>query len=252
MDKNQILKEAKKTIENIKAVQSTLDGYQLRLEKIVENLEYENFKKEKLLKSDVTNILAVLDKEAVKENQYEAIVLEDGSQKEKSKKDKSFNLSSVVIFILAVLLLIFSTFVTVNKYNPDAKFFNHYVYAYQASNMEPEVENNALVFIKSVKNQNLSKGDNIAYKTSKDSIKILKIDLEVENEKDSYIASSINHSFEDSEKILKIEMLGKVTKSFAALGGVLLVLQDNLWLVYVVSFLLILISFLLNNKSKSN
>ena len=74
MDKNQILKEAKKTIENIKAVQSTLDGYQLRLEKIVENLEYENFKKEKLLKSDVTNILAVLDKEAVKENQYEAIV----------------------------------------------------------------------------------------------------------------------------------------------------------------------------------
>ena len=39
MDKNQILKEAKETIENIKAAQATLDGYLLRLEKIVENLE---------------------------------------------------------------------------------------------------------------------------------------------------------------------------------------------------------------------
>lgn len=247
MDKNQILKEAKETIENIKAAQATLDGYLLRLEKIVENLEYENFKKEKLLKSDVTNILAVLDKEEVKDSIQEESFIEDNSQ-----KDKGYSVSSILIFILAVLLLIFSTFVTVNKYNADAKFFNHYVYTYQASNMEPEVENNSLVFIKSVKNQNLSKGDNIAYKTSKDSIKILKIDLEVENENDTYLASSINHSFEDSEKILKIEMLGKVTKTFSSLGAILLVLQDNLWLVYVVSFLLILISYLLNNKSKSD
>ncbi|HZJ85869.1 MAG TPA: hypothetical protein VFC83_01990, partial [Erysipelotrichaceae bacterium] len=77
MDKNQILKEAKETIENIKAAQATLDGYLLRLEKIVENLEYENFKKEKLLKSDVTNILAVLDKEEVKDSIQEESFIED-------------------------------------------------------------------------------------------------------------------------------------------------------------------------------
>lgn len=246
MDKNQILKEAKEAIENIKTAQTTLDTYLLRLEKIVESLEYENFKKEKLLKSDVTNILAALDKEEVIEDEKEKLPVE-----EEIKKDKKHSISAILMFSLGIILLISSSFITVNKYNPDAKFFNHYVYAYQASNMEPEVKNSSLVFIKAIKNQDLAKGDNIAYKTSKASIKILKIDAKLEDEKDGFLASSINHSFEDSEKILRIEMLGQVVMTIASLGAIIIVLQENLWLVYVVSFLLILISYLVNSRSKS-
>ena len=242
MDKTQILKEAKETIENIKSVQTTLDSYLLRLEKIVANLEYENLKKEKLLKSDVTNILAVLDKED--------LVVEDLIKVDNRKKEKSNSLLAILIFIIGGLLLISSIFITVNKYDPDAKLFNYYTYVYQASNMEPVVSNNSLVLLKDVKNQEVIIGDNIAYKTSPKTIKIVKITAKAEGVEDGYMAASINHNFEDSEEILRVEILGKVYKSFVSLGAVLLVLQDNLWLLYLMSFLVILIGYLINNKSK--
>lgn len=245
MDKNQILKEAKEAIENVKAAQATLDTYLLRLEKIVDNLEYENLKKEKLLKSDVSNILAVLEQSNAK-NKVDKPVIE-----ERIKKDKNFSLSAILIFILGLTLLVVSSFITVNKYNPDTKFFNHYLYAYQASNMEPEVSNNSLVFIKGIKNQELKEGDNIAYKTGLNSIKVVKLSKKLEEKQDAYLAFSINHSFEDSEEILKNEVLGKVVFTLTSLGAIVLVLQDNLWLLYVTAFLIILISYLIKNKSKS-
>ncbi len=163
MDKKQILEEAKATIDNINAAQATLDEYLLRLKHLVEKLELETLKKEQLTMADVVNIqnnlkdidskVNIEDDEKVSETDTLAVF--DKSEEEiveiKSKSKNGFLVNGLIF--LGVIALSLSLFLTVKKVNPNFKLFNHFVYNYSESNMEPLIESNSLVIIRKLAKQ---------------------------------------------------------------------------------------------------
>lgn len=282
MDKNEIIKEAQATIKNINEAKETLDSYLSRLEDIVENLEFETLKKEKLMMSDIKNIQEKLketefeQREALEDEVDKALELdyeEDSIErlhkespkekiktkskrkfkkkksKTKSSKSNAFTVNTLIFF--GILFLALSLFLNVKKVNPDFKVLSHYIYSYQDTNMEPEVSFNSLVIIEKLQGEEVSIGNNLSYKLDNENIKIVKVSELVDNRQDTYKTKSISHLFDDEETLLRSEVLGRVKFVAPIIGGVFITLVDNLWLIYLISALFLLIAYLLNNKSNN-
>lgn len=261
MDKKDIVREAKATIDNIESAQTTLDNYLRRLENIVERLEFEDLKRERLTMSDVENIQDKLkDSETVlKSNEdLEIKTFKPNEPKDqdndKEKKPVKFDMKRgkgfIVNFIifLGIIFLSLALFLTVKKVSPNYNFFNNYIYNYNDTNMENDIEYNSLVVINKLGRQNIKVNDDIAYKHDHDQIKIVRVTELIDNKQNEYKTKSISHIFEDEEILKRSEVLGKVKYTAPVLGGIFAVLVTNFWLVYLISGLLLIIAYLLNNR----
>lgn len=276
MDKKQILKEAKDTIDNIKEVQTSLDSYLRRLENIVEKIEFESFKKENLTSTDVAKIQEKLkaSEEEMTKNQVDlekevdqaldnvkdvgtkAVIVKDekkvkSKQKKvkRSKKQKASGFLVNFLIIIGILSLVLTLFLNVKKVKPDINIFDHYIYSYQDSNMEPEVEYNSLVIINKLKKQPVLVNDNLSYKINDDSVKIVNVNELVDNRQDTFKVKSISHQFEDEEVLTRQETLGRIVYILPVIGGIFTTLINNLWLMYLISGLFLIIAYLLNIKT---
>lgn len=261
MDKKDVVREAKATIDNIKSAQTTLDNYLRRLENIVERLEFEDLKRERLTMSDVENIQDKLKASETALESSEDLEIKTFKPNEnkdqdndKEKKPVQFDMKKgngfVVNFVifLGVVFLSLSLFLTVKKVSPNYNFFNNYVYNYNDTNMENDIKYNSLVVINKLGRQDLEVNDDIAYKYDRDQIKIVRVVELIDNKQNEYKTKSISHIFEDEDILKRSEVLGKVKYTTPVLGGIFAVLVANFWLVYLISGLLLLIAYLLNNR----
>ena len=71
----------------------------------------------------------------------------------------------------------------------------------------------------------------------------------VDNKQNAYKTASISHIFDDEQVLLRSEVIGKIKYVIPVLGGIFITLINNLWLMYIISVLILMIAFLLNNKS---
>ncbi len=272
MDKNEILKQAKMTIDNIDKAQATLDQYSNRLKGIVEKLEAETVKKEKLTLADVNNIN---DKLKGKTDQSVSFLNDniEGETFNHTKKPpvemvkfepvkanepvvlikvKNHNFLISVMLFLAIIAIASSALLTIKALKPDVRFFNHYVYNYEKTNMEPDINNESLIIVKKLDNDNLKVNDLIVYKLDKQTIKSVKVSELIDGNQAKILAKSVNNMFDDEELLIRSEIIGKVKYAIPVVGGVLSTLLNNLWLIYLISGLCLLIAFMLNGKSEKN
>lgn len=269
MDKKEILKEAKATIDNINAAQETLNKYLKRLETIVEKLEYQNFKQEKLTISDVENIQEKIktSEDENKEKGLSKAINEDlnetesfnlakkaevanktaTSQVKKNRKNKNGFLSNLLI-VVGILFLAFSLVLTIKKVDPNFRFFDHYVYNYDNTNMTREIEKNSLVLIKKLHKDEIVVDDNVAFKDGVDSIKIVQVSEVVDEVSKKYQTKSLSRLNEDEEILERSEILGKVAYTIPLIGVIIYTLIQNLWLIYVISGLIFIIAYLVSKK----
>lgn len=260
MDKKDVVREAKATIDNIKSAQTTLDNYLRRLENIVERLEFEDLKRERLTMSDVENIqekLKISDVVFASDENLEPKTFksnEESVHDDKVKDPIKFNMKKgkgfIVNFLifLGIIFLSLSLFLTVKRVNPNYNFFNNYIYNYNDTNMEDDIKYNSLVIVSKLKREDLKVNDDIAYKQDHDQIKIVRVVELIDNKQNEFKTKSISHIFEDEDILKRSEVLGKVKYTTPILGGVFAVLVSNFWLVYLISGLLLLIAYLLNNR----
>lgn len=272
MDKNEILKQARATIDNIDKAQATLDQYANRLKVIVEKLEDETVKKEKLTLADVNNIK---DKLKAKTNESVSFLSDDieGQTFNHVKKQpvemakyepvkpveppvvvkhRNYSFLIGIMLFLGVIAVLMSTALTAKALKPDMLFFNHYVYNYQKTNMEPNISSESLIIVKNLKEDSLKTNDFIVYKLDKQNIKVAQVSELLDNGQAKFRVKSINNMFDDEEMLIRSEIIGKVKYAIPIIGGVLSTLINNLWLLYLISGLCLLIAFMLNGKSDKN
>ena len=245
MDKKEILKEAKLTIENIKKAQDTLDSYTKRLEKIISKLEEESLKKEKLTKDDVNKINYQLTKneKVVKESSIQPKTKADDSEIMSKSKNKKIVFSILISF--ASVFLFLSLFLSIKAFKPDIKIFNHYIYSYRENNMPENIPYNSLVIFEKVKNKPIKVNDKVFYKQINDSIKSKEVKEII---KDQYLIKSEESVFDDSELLYKNEIMGRLKFQVNKLGGIMQALISNIWLVYTITVLLFITSLVISKK----
>ena len=255
MDKKDVLKEAKATINSIKSAQTTLDNYLRRLEHIVEKLEFEDLKREHLTLSDVENInekIKAADEALESDIDHKKIVFKpDEIQADKTEEfdNKTGGRFAVYsLLVVGILLLTMSLFLTVKKVSPNYNFFNHYIYNYSETNMENDIPFNSLVVISKLNRQDLEVLDDVAYKQGIESVKIVRVVEVVDDKQDSYKTESISHIFDEPEVLMRSEVLGRIKYTIPVLGGIFSILVDNFWLVYLISGSILLIAYLLNKR----
>lgn len=223
MDERKTLDEAKSTLENLKNIQETLDGYVVRVEKVITDLEVELYGEKQLTQADINIITGV---------QPEEELIETTPVKKSRLKFAFF----MFLAIISLLISVFTTYISSNQLIS----FNEVNYIiYKQKNVEPTITPNA--FIKLANINEVVENDYVAYYTTHDVIRIKQFSEIVDG---TYLLTNSNQLISGTEEVAEDKMIGVVVNVDNTLGNLFVALISFKLLIYILTVLLFVIAFL--------
>lgn len=223
MDERKTLDEVKSTLENLKNIQETLDGYVVRVEKVITDLEVELYGEKQLTQADINIITGV---------QPEEELIETTPVKKSRLKFAFF----MFLAIISLLISVFTTYISSNQLIS----FNEVNYIiYKQKNVEPTITPNA--FIKLANINEVVENDYVAYYTTHDVIRIKQFSEIVDG---TYLLTNSNQLISGTEEVAEDKMIGVVVNVDNTLGNLFVALISFKLLIYILTVLLFVIAFL--------
>lgn len=247
MDEKQVLKEAKKTIDNINAAQETLDMYLKRLDKIVLQLEHDIYTEEHLTLKDIQVINTKLDhviehqkidsETLTKTLEQKKILIEEDLEIKPKKKRINF----LMIFALLILLLSLLLHFVMSK--PVINVFDSKYIVYELSDMEPSIPMNSLLKIE--QKQDPVVDDLVVYENRFDQLRIKQYQ---ESKEDVLVLINKNNNFKSEEEVNKEKVVGVVSKFYPTQGKIIHALNSSILLMYALSVILFILGVALRKE----
>jgi len=156
---------------------------------------------------------------------------------------------SDVLFSLAIVMILFVVLFSGTESGMPKTIFNYSYFTVVSPSMQDEIPQGSFILVKSIDPHKLKVGDNITYMADRSisvTHKIIKI---YENYDNSGVlgfqTKGVNNTNPDQDIVYEANIVGKVVFVLPIFGLVLSHLSENVFLVFIVFGLCVLLSFLL-------
>jgi len=172
----------------------------------------------------------------------------DAVKKPKKKRKNAFLILSDVIFYAAVVFILF-TIATSSQNGSPRMFWGYSYFTVLTSSMQSEIPKGSFILVKQVEPGELKVGDDITYIRSDNNTVTHKIINIYTNYADSgelgFQTQGVNNALPDENVVYAQNVVGKVVYSVPRLGAFITNLRANIFYVFLVFGLMILMSFVL-------
>ena len=174
------------------------------------------------------------------------------STKHSTKGRGTFTSISDMLFSLAIIMILFVVLVPGSDDGIPKSMFNYSYYTVETPSMQDEIPQGSFILVKSIDPQKLRIGDNITFLAEHNTAVTHKIVAIYENYDNSGAigvqTQGVNNANPDREIVHEASIVGKVVFVVPVFGTVLSYLSDNVFLVFTIFGLCVLLSFLLRGK----
>lgn len=159
------------------------------------------------------------------------------------KKRKHTKISRIIIYLILIVMtyniLIIGISSILNK--TGKSFLGFRAYIITTESMKPHINSGDVVLIKKVKEKNLKVGEVVSFKQD-DGIITHRIIEVTKNEqgKTEYVTKGDNNNVEDERKIRPEEILGRKVLRIPSFGKVIMVLQDEVYIILIIILILLI------------
>jgi len=175
----------------------------------------------------------------------------------KSKRSKKgrelFTAISDMLFSLAIVIILFTVLISGTDSGVPKSIFNYYYFTVVSPSMQDEIPQGSFILVKQVDPLELKKGDNITYRVDRSATVTHKIVDIYENYDNSgargFQTKGVNNLSSDRNIIYEANVVGKVILVLPFFGTVLSQLSENIFLIFIIFGLCVLLSFLLRGVS---
>jgi len=172
------------------------------------------------------------------------------SKRESAKKTTAiFTFVSNAIFYLAVVLILLTVLTTGADAGVPKTIFGYSYYTVLSQSMQDEIPKGSFILVKSVNPQVIKAGDTITYMRDRNTSVTHKVVDIYENYNNSgsrgFQTMGVNNSAPDADIVRETSVVGKVVFVLPAVGAIMSSLAANVYLVFIIFGLCVVISFCL-------
>jgi len=164
----------------------------------------------------------------------------------------TFTTVSDMLFSMAIIMILFVALVPGSDDGVPKSIFNYSYFTVETPSMQDEIPQGSFILVKSINPQKLREGDNITYLAEHNTAVTHKVVAIYENYDNSGAigiqTKGVNNANPDRDIVNEASIVGKVVFVFPVFGTVLSYLSDNVFLVFTIFGLCVLLSFLLRGK----
>jgi len=164
-------------------------------------------------------------------------------------KRRLFTAISDMLFSLAIAMILFVVLVPGTDDGTPKSIFNYSYFTVISPSMQDEIPQGSFILVKYTDPLELMPGDNITYMSDRSTSVTHKI-VEIYENYDSsgargFLTKGVNNHNPDRDVVYEADVVGKVIFVLPVLGVVLQFLSENVFLVFIIFGLCVLLSFLL-------
>jgi signal peptidase len=164
------------------------------------------------------------------------------------KKRGILSVSSNILFFLAIFVILIAIFTSGSGDGAPKEFLGYYYHVAKTSSIENEVQSGALILAYEPNPQTLKVGDNITFirgGAAAVTYKIVKIEENYDNNGARRFTTKGISNYPDIEIIYEPDIVGKAILVIPVAGAFISALDEDIFLVFIISGLLLLLSFFL-------
>jgi signal peptidase len=179
-----------------------------------------------------------------------AEVLDRLSIPKRSKKRRGlFAAISDIVFSLAIIMILFVVLISGSDRGQPKSFFSYSYFAVVTASMQDEIPQGSFILVKQMDPTALEVGDNITYMVDQSTSVTHKV-VDIYEDYDSsgargFKTKGVNNANPDKEIVYEANVVGKVVLVLPVVGAFLTNLSENVFLVFIIFGLCILLSFVL-------
>jgi len=175
---------------------------------------------------------------------------EQKKAKIRSPKIRGFAASvSDILFSLAIVMILFVVLISGTEDGTPRAIFNYSYFTVVSPSMQDEIPQGSFILVKHINPNKLKEGDNITYMADRGTSVTHKIVGIYENYDNSgalgFKTKGVNNINPDREIVYEASVVGKVIFVLPVFGAVLSNLSENVFLVFIIFGMCVLLSFLL-------
>jgi len=171
------------------------------------------------------------------------------SFKHSAKGRELFTKISDMLFSLAIIMILFVILIPGSGDGAPRTIFNYSYFTVETPSMQDEIPQGSFILVKSIDPQKLTVGDNITYMADQSTTVTHKIVGISENCDNSGVlgfqTQGVNNANPDRDIVYEASVVGKVIFVLPVFGAVLSYLSENVFLVFTIFGLCVLLSFLI-------
>ena len=160
-----------------------------------------------------------------------------------------FSAISDILFSLAIVMILFVALIPNEDDGAPKNILSYSYFTVVSPSMQDEIPQGSFILVKHVDPSELKPGDNITYMVDRNTTVTHKIVDIYENYDNSgargFRTKGVNNVNPDRDVVFEANLVGKVIAVLPALGIALSYLSENVFLVFVIFSLCVLLSFLL-------
>ena len=160
-----------------------------------------------------------------------------------------FTAISDMLFSLAIVMILFVVLFSGTESGRPKTIFNYSYFTVVSPSMQDEIPQGSFILVKSIDPQKLKVGDNITYMADRSTSVTHKIVGIYENYDSSgalgFQTKGVNNTNPDQDIVYEASIVGKVVFVLPVFGTVLSHLSENVFLVFIIFGLCVLLSFFL-------
>ena len=170
-------------------------------------------------------------------------------QRAAKKSAGAFSVVSNIIFYLAIALILVTVLTSGTEYGSPRTIFGYSYFTVMSGSMQDEIPKGAFILVKNIDPMKLNIGDTITYMRDRTTSVTHKIVDIYENYNGigerGFRTQGVNNSNPDSDVVFDENIVGKVILSLPGVGAMLLYLASNVYIVFIIFGLCVIISFCL-------
>ena len=164
-------------------------------------------------------------------------------------KRASLNAVSDMLFSTAIIMILFMVLLSGADGGTPKNIFDFYCFTVLSPSMQDEIPQGSFILVKKTDPFDLKTGDNITFMADKSTSVTHKIAGIYENYAGSgargFLTKGVNNLKADQDVVFAVNVVGKVVFVLPAAGAALSYLNDNVFLVFIIFGLVMILSFLL-------
>jgi len=173
----------------------------------------------------------------------------DIKKNDKKKKWNVFTVISDILFCLALFTALVAILTTTPHDGPPKTFFGYSYFTVLTPSMQSEIPKGSFILVRKTGPEELEVGDNITFLKENNTTVTHKIVDIYDNYQDSglrgFETKGVNNANPDKDIVHESNIVGKVIFSVPKLGAAIVSLKENIYIVFVIFGLCIILSFLL-------
>ena len=175
----------------------------------------------------------------------------ENKKKTQKKKRGMFALISDILFYLAIFMVLFAVLTSSpgNNNGTVRTFMGYSYFTVLTPSMQDEIPKGSFILVKKTEPQELNTGDNITFMKDANTSVTHKITNIYENYENSgakgFQTKGVNNADPDKDIVYEANIVGKVIFVIPGMGAAISYLKTNIYIIFIIFGLCILLSFLL-------